>query len=92
MSHYYGTLEGSRGKATRCGTKGSGLTTHAASWSGAVRVDLWHDADTGRDMASVSLVPWRGSGIRRELYAGPVDEPAPHGEQAVERAEGGIAA
>ena len=73
MSHFYSTLEGNRGKVTRCGTKGSGITTHAASWSGAVRVELWHDDDSGRDWALVELVPWRGTGVKRELYRGPVD-------------------
>ncbi len=77
MSHYYGSLEGSRGKATRCGTKRSGLITHAAAWSGAVRVELWHDVGTCRDWALVELVPWHGVGITRELYRGPVDEPTP---------------
>ena len=53
MSHYYGSLEGSRGKATRCGTKRSGLITHSAAWSGAVRVELGHDGGTGRAWARV---------------------------------------
>ena len=29
MSHFYGVLGGSRGEATRCGTKKSGLVTYA---------------------------------------------------------------
>ena len=72
MAHFYGTLNGSRGEATRCGTKNSGMTTHAASWAGAVRTRLWHDSETGQDMARVELVPWHGSGCYRTLYSGPV--------------------
>ena len=77
MSHFYGTPQGNRGEATRCGSRSSGLTTIAASWSGAVRIDLHHDEQTGQDIADVSLIPWRGSGVSRSLYHGPVDAPTP---------------
>ena len=75
MSHFYGTLQGARGEATRRGRKTTGLTTTAASWKGAVRVTLTHAEETGRDVAEVRLVPWHGSGVDRLLYRGPVDEP-----------------
>ena len=77
MSHFYAVIHGNRGEATRCGSKGSGITTTAAAWSGAVRVILDHDEKTGTDMAHVALVTWHGSGVHRHLYYGPVDEPAP---------------
>lgn len=72
MSHFYGTIDGRtrRSQATRCGDKSSGLVTHAASWSGAVRVELRHNPDTGHDEYTVSLVPWRGSGASRTLATG----------------------
>lgn len=70
MSHFYGTIEGNRGRATRCGTVGSGMMTIAASWQGAVRVDLYDEK--GVDMACVSLTPWEGRGISSILYEGPV--------------------
>jgi len=60
MSHFYGTLEGSRGKATRSGTKNSGITTHAAGWGGAIRVDVFER--DGVDHYRVTLVPWQSSG------------------------------
>ena len=72
MSHFYGSLHGSRGKATRCGTKSSGYEAIAASWQGAVETRLWHDEDTGLDMARVSLIPWHGAGVSKVLYEGPV--------------------
>jgi len=77
MAHFYGILSGSRGRATRCGTRMSGLITTAASWSGAVRVDLTHDDTTDHNHALVTLTPWHGHGVSRVLYDGPVDAPAP---------------
>ena len=76
MSHFYGTLNGNRGEATRCGSKGSGLTTYCASWSGAVVCHAWHDEQTGTDMVRVELAPWRGVGVHRQLYSGPIDAAA----------------
>jgi hypothetical protein len=74
MSHFYGSLKGTKGEATRCGDKKNGLCTYAASWSGAVKVDLTHRED-GVDWASVYLVPWQGSGVTLRLYEGPVCGP-----------------
>ena len=73
MSHFYGVLQGSRGRATRCGTKQSEMDTTAASWEGAVSVRLYHNAEEGRDYALVELTKWHGAGSNRELYRGPVD-------------------
>lgn len=70
MAHFYGKLDGSRGQATRCGTKKSGMQTVAASWSGAVRVTLYEHE--GEDRVIVSLIPWHGHGTDRQLYEGPV--------------------
>ena len=74
MSHFYGTLKGQRGQATRCGSKSSGITTQTASWAGAVEVSAWHDTRTETDMVEVRLIPWRnGAGTKRLLYRGPVN-------------------
>ena len=63
MSHFYGTLHGqARTPATRRGTARGGITTHAAGWSGAIRVAVWHDETNGTDRYDVSLVPWQSSG------------------------------
>lgn len=70
MAHFYGTLNGSRGPTSRCGTKNSGMITQTASWEGAVKVYLWESE--GVDMARVSLIPWHGAGVNRTLYDGPV--------------------
>lgn len=72
MAHFYATLRGNRGKASRLGTKSSGMHATVASWQGAVCVRLWHDRATGTDMAAVSLTPWHGAGDNVPLYAGPI--------------------
>lgn len=70
MAHYYGTLQGHRGEATRCGTRRSGLEVCAASWKGAVKVQLY-DRD-GEDYAVIRLTRWHGVGVERTLYDGPI--------------------
>ena len=72
MAHFYATIQGSRGPASRLGTARSGLTATAASWQGAVTVELTHDPATDTDMAVVRLCPWHGAGVDRVLYRGPV--------------------
>lgn len=70
MSHFYAIIQGSRGRATRCGTRQSGMVTQAASWSGSVRVSLTER--DGVDWAYVTLEPWHGTGDSRVIYDGPV--------------------
>jgi hypothetical protein len=70
MAHFYGSIRGSRGEATRLGTCTSGLNVKAASWQGAVHVQLY--THNGTDKAHISLIPWQGKGVNRILYDGPV--------------------
>ena len=72
MSHFYGYIQGNRGEATRGGSKQSGYVATAASWEGAVRVQLHYDPDKKQDIAVVMLTPWEGNGVHRELFRGPV--------------------
>lgn len=72
MAHFYGTIQGARGEASRLGSKASGLSTVAASWNGAVRVYLYEQ--NGKDMARVELTPWHGHGISALIYDGPINE------------------
>lgn len=53
MSHFYGSIQGNRGEATRGGTKDSGIYGHIRGWNVGVRVDVDHDADKGQDIAVV---------------------------------------
>ena len=74
MSHFYGTIQGQAGEASRRGNENSGLATIAASWKGAVRVSLWVDPDTGLDMYSVNLIPWRNVGVSKCIARGVVGQ------------------
>lgn len=70
MAHFYGTIKGSRGEASRLGTKASGLRTTTASWQGAVTVNMVER--NGVDYVEVWLTKWHGAGTDKRLYFGPV--------------------
>ena len=72
MSHFYGTVQGNRGEATRGGSKNSGLTTNTASWEGAVMSHVWYNEEKGEDWVTVCLRPWQGVGSNIDLYRGPI--------------------
>lgn len=76
MAHFYGTIRGNRGEASRLGSRNSGLNAYAASYQGAVDVQLGHDE---QDWADVELVPHYGHGVRLSLYRGPVGKFEPTG-------------
>jgi hypothetical protein len=67
MSHFYGTLQGARGPATRCGTKSSGVTVQAAGWGGCVETYVYREDST--DKFIVRLRPWQGSGGDTQIIA-----------------------
>jgi hypothetical protein len=71
MSRFYGTVNGSaQTEATRRGNAKTGITTHAASWKGAVRVCVHYDKSMDLEHYTVELVPWKGSGPRKLLAEG----------------------
>ena len=75
MSHFYGIVRGSaRTQATRQGSPSSGLRTIAASWQGAISVELGI-SDAGRDWATVTIGPWhdRGRTDIKVIYYGPIN-------------------
>lgn len=64
MSHFYGSIKGTKGEATRCGDKGSGYLAVAAGWGGAIQVSLSHRVQHGAinvDMFDVRLIQWGAS-------------------------------
>lgn len=83
MARFYGTLRGSRGEATRCGTRTSGMTATAASWSGAVVAETYAPCIVPEnrgsmqpgpdDFARVGLTAWHGNGRWIAMYDGPVN-------------------
>lgn len=55
MSAFYGTIEGQRGPAIRCGSKGSGIKAAAQSWDGSVIINLrYKNYDDGPLMVQVN--------------------------------------
>ena len=69
MSKLYATIDSDARKTQATSRGHKRITTHAASWAGAVRVDMWI-SDNGETRYTVSLVPWKGTGESRELADG----------------------
>ena len=70
MSHFYGSVKGNRGYATRGGTKNSGYQTIAASWDGAIEVKLIYNPKTDENIYIVYQSKWNGKGVDREIARG----------------------
>lgn len=81
MAHFYGSIQGARGEATRLGTKGSGLNVMAASWSGRITVELFERE--GADHYIVRMDQhgasrgWRGDIASGKLGEKPVPDEQP---------------
>lgn len=74
MSLFYGTVEGQRGPATRCGTSSSGIRAAAQSWNGSVIVRLRYANNTeGPLIVSVSTSDG-SSAYGSSLWEGSFDE------------------
>lgn len=72
MAHFYAQMKGNKGEATRCGTKGSGMSVQAAGWKGAIDVQL--TARNDHDCYVVRLTPWMSSGgFARIIAEGKLD-------------------
>jgi len=75
MSYFYGVVQGQgQTAATRRGSKRSGLRVTAASYAGAVTVEL--DVDLkGQDVFVVRQEPWHGAGLSQEIARGVIGAP-----------------
>lgn len=62
MAHFYGEMQGPRGKTSRLGTKNSGMWCHIRGWETGVRVYL--EYQDGKDIVSV----WRTTGSNGSSY------------------------
>ena len=49
MAHFYGEIRGTRGVATRTGSKESGFWGNIRGWNIGVKVSCSHNKDTGKD-------------------------------------------
>ncbi len=74
MAQFRASIKGTRGGASRLGSKATGIFAHVASWGGAVEVELTYDPATDTDNARVVLTRHHGSGCQPErvIYDGPV--------------------
>lgn len=61
MSHFYGSMQGGRGRATRCGTKSSGMTAHIRGWDIGVRVEITHENVCGHMCDMIRVYKTDGS-------------------------------
>lgn len=77
MSHFYGTLEGNRGTASRCGSKKSGMATTCAAKEGRVTCHAYHNYETNSDWVTVELDIWQDYSGSIVLYNGPIGEYKP---------------
>lgn len=78
MAQFYGTIQGGRGEATRCGTKNSGMRTTCESWSTILEAQAFHAA--GEDHVDVRLKTKYGNtifsaGVNGERLARVKDDP-----------------
>ena len=53
MSYFYGTIQGHRGQATRCGAKSSGLCATANSYTVGAEVTINYSSKLGADVVTV---------------------------------------
>ncbi len=66
-------MVGCRGEATRLGSKESGLTVEANGWNG-VRVWMFHDAETGYNVARIHITGGSRNPARVEFVGEFTDE------------------
>lgn len=75
MSTFYGTVEGQRGPATRCGSRSSGIRTAAQSWDGSVIVNLSYSERDGEDTLMVDInTSENSSAYGHNIWNGTYDE------------------
>lgn len=53
MAHFYGSMQGNRGEATRCGSKESGIEAHIRGWVIGVRVFCSYDEKLRKDVITI---------------------------------------
>lgn len=59
MAHFRATIQGNRGKASRLGTKKSGIVATVNGWNVGVDVVIKHNEETGKDV--ITVIPTSGS-------------------------------
>ena len=67
MSHFYSTIQGHKGEATRTGSKNSGITANAFGWDIGGRTVVKFDPRLNTDV--VHLYTTRGNNLTSHLVA-----------------------
>lgn len=67
MAHFYSTIQGSRGSASRCGTKNSGLTATANGWDIGSEAWLHHNHTLDRDEVTLYVTTGSNGNKRKRL-------------------------
>lgn len=60
MAHFYGSVQGSRGEASRLGGKNTGMRAEARGWHGGVRVYAEHRTTEDKDPRDAFIVYFTG--------------------------------
>jgi len=68
MAHFYASIQGNRGKATRLGSKTSGIFGHVSGWNIGCKVYVNHNTD-GQDVVTVYRTGGSNGGRPEELIA-----------------------
>jgi len=55
MSHFYGSMKGSRKEKTCCGHKSTGMTAHIRGWNSGVKIDAYRSKNDLRDMFTIRV-------------------------------------
>ena len=55
MAHFYSRIKGSRGPATRCGTKSSGITANVTGWDIGGTCKTYFNSHLGTDVVEFYL-------------------------------------
>ena len=67
MAHFYASIQGNRGEATRMGTKKSGINGHIRGWISGASVSCFVNSE-GLDVVEVRLT--NGSGYEQHVARG----------------------
>ena len=54
MAHFRATIKGTRGKASRLGSKAGGLYVTVDGWNSGVNIRAYHDEETGEDVFEIA--------------------------------------
>jgi hypothetical protein len=76
MSKYYAIITGGTRKNNPTSRGHNGITTFAASYQGAIKTEITHDRETGRDKFVCTLIDWPSKGKRHVVAEGYLDTPA----------------